>query len=121
MTATPHSIVVICAASDRAQLLAVGNAMGVSGGMDVALSANGQAPATHYGARSWATPVFTGIMTGTIQPTIPGVTAEQIAAVLATAIVDVVADAATQPGFSARAHFLGVCAAMGLQRIDVAI
>jgi uncharacterized membrane protein YjjB (DUF3815 family) len=121
MTVTPHSIVVICATSDRAQLLAVGNAMGAAGGMDVALSANGQTPASHYGARSWATPVFVGIMTGAIAPTIPGVTAEQIQAALAGAIVDVVENAATQTGFSARAHFLTVCQALGLQRIEAAI
>lgn len=107
MTATPHSIVVICAAADRAQLLAVGDAMGVAGGMDVLLSPTGQLPATHYGARSWATSTFVGIMTGTITPTIPGVTAQQIAAVLATATVDGVSDAriATYPG-GTLTHFL---------------
>lgn len=117
MAYTPHSIVVICATADREQLLAVGAAMGVSGGMDVALSANGQAPATHYGARSWATPVFVGIMTGQITPTIPGVTAEQIQAALAGAIIDVVQDAAASPEFSARDHFRTVCQSVGLLRI----
>lgn len=114
MTATPHSLVVICPAADRDQVLAVAEAMGVAAGLDVPLSATGNEPATHYAARAWATPVFVGFMTGAMTPTMAGVTAEQIKAALANVVVD---EVAAPPGFSARDHFLSVCQSVGLQRI----
>lgn len=114
----PHSLVVICPAAVRDNLLALGDAVGVAGGMDVELSTSGSAPPTHYGSHSWAGPEFVAMMTGQAYPDpLPeGVTTEQIDSILGacTVSVDPVVD---EQVLAAREHFDHVLTLQGLQTI----
>ena len=118
-----HSLVTICPDAAKAALLALGEAVGVSGGMSVPLSADGNEPATHWGSHAWAGPEFVGFMTGQALPDpLPeGVTAEDIANVLSlcTIAVDTVVDEGleTERKLSKREHFNHVASGLGLQVI----
>lgn len=117
MSNFPHSLVVICPDALRDDLLAMGAALGVDGGMSVPLSSDGGEPVTHYGAHSWAGPEFVAIMTGQVTPEIAGVASEDIEAMLSliTVSVDPVVDEQT---LTKRAHFEHVIDGLGLQRVE---
>lgn len=114
MSTFPHSLVLICPAAYKAAANAMGEALGWSGdNLPVALSASGQAPATHYGCHAWSQPSAVAIFTGQVTPEVEGVTPEQIDAIRTQLIVSV------DQG-QGRAHFDAVCAANGLQTIEPA-
>ena len=119
----PHSLVTICPDAAKAALLALGEAVGVSGGMSVPLSADGNDPPTHWGSHAWAGPEFVAMMTGQAipDPLPEGVTAEDISNVLSlcTIAVDTVIDEGleTEQRLTKRAHFDHVASGLGLQVI----
>ena len=119
----PHSLVTICPDAAKAALIALGQAVGVSAGMSVPLSADGNEPATHWGSHAWAGPEFIAMMTGQAYPDpLPeDVTAEDIDNVLSlcTIAVDTVVDEGleTERRLSKREHFNHVASGLGLQVI----
>lgn len=110
-----QSLVSICPAATRSDLLALGDAYGVAGGMSVELSATGNAPATHYGSHAWATPEFIAIVKQQVTVPVEGYTPEEVAAILSACTFS----ATQEPGPINRAHFDQAIAAMGLQTIQV--
>jgi len=115
MTSYPHSLVVICPDALRDEVLALGMMLDppIDGGLSVPLSVDGSEPVTHWGCHAWATPQFVAIMTGQVTPEIPGVTPEQIAAILSQLTVSVDAE-----GLTMRAHFDHVIGDLGLRVIE---
>jgi len=122
MSTYPHSLVCIVPSALRDTVLAMGQALGVDGGLTVELSASGSGPATHYGAHSWAGVEFAAVMLGSVYPDpLPeGVTEQDIDNILAaiTVSVDPVVDEVT---LTKRVHFDHVTQAAGLQVIQAAI
>ena len=120
MSNYPHSLVVICPAAVRDQLIAVGQPLGVYSNMAVELSADGSAPATHYGSHAWAGVEFVAIMTGQVVPEIEGVSEAEINALLGaiTVSVDPVVD---EQLLTKRAHFDYVIEQLGLQVLEAEI
>lgn len=110
-----HSLVSICPAATRSDLLALGRAYGVEGGMSVELSATGTAPATHYGSHAWATPEFIAIVKQEATFPVEGYTPEEVAAILSACTFS----DSQEPGPINRAHFEQVIGTMGLQTIQV--
>lgn len=114
----PHSMVTICPAAVRPSLLAMGQAVGVDAGMTVELSADGTAPATHYGSHAWARADFVALMTGQAlpDPMPDGVTEQDIINLLSviTVSVDPVVDGTT---LTKRTHFDYVASSLGVQVI----
>jgi hypothetical protein len=100
-----------------------GNALAVAMGHDVPpgntysvpLSVNGLSPATHYGCHTWATDQFVAIIEAAQNdefPTIPGVTVEQMAAVIDALIFSNLSYFSTP-----LEHFNHVLAVTGLQQV----
>lgn len=119
-----HSLVTICPDAAKAALLALGEAVGVAGGMSVPLSATGAEPATHWGSHAWCGTEFAGFMTGQGYPDpLPeGVTTEDIDNILGlcTVGVDTVVDEGleTERQLTKRAHFDHIISGLGLQVIS---
>lgn len=113
MSDYPHSLVTICPDANRDALLALGEAYGVSGGLDVPLSVTGVGPVTHWGARADASAVFVAILTKQIQVPVEGYTPEQVTAVLDAADYYVDTD-----GKSRSAHFAAVLAMTNLRVVE---
>lgn len=109
-----HSLVTLCPASVRQDLLDLGTAYGVDAGMVVELSPTGSAPATHYGSHAWASAGFVAIVTGQVQHVPDGYTQEQVDAILGQCLFSVDKD-----GLTNRAHFDAVLTDQGLQHIQV--
>ena len=95
---------------DQARAMAL--CLGVKAGITVPLSANGQSPATHYGACTYVGPGWEAILTGQVTPEVDGVTEAEINALRAQLIVDV------SDGQCERPHFEAVISAQGLQVVE---
>ena len=110
----PHSLVVITTDANKQDLLDLGAAYGVDGGMSVPLSADGTDPATHWGSHSWAGPEFVAIMTKQVTVEVEGYDEAAINAILDLCIVSVdkVVDAGleTERKLKNREHFDAVLA-----------
>lgn len=91
-------VIVPAALQDKANRLTCALGYDVLPGntFSVALSADGQEPATHYGCRTWAKQEFIDIMTGAGEGELPeidwseyGVTVDDIAEIIGAQIFDV--------------------------------
>lgn len=116
-------LALILPAADQAD----GNALACALGHDVLpgatfgvpLSADGSAPATHYGAHTWGLPVFVDLLTGAAQGTLPdldwaavGLTEARIHELVAALLYS------TRPTTDdAAGHFIELAASAGLQPI----
>lgn len=115
------SLVAIVPIAHRAALNALGPLLGRGANeYSVALSATGNAPATHYGLRAWASEAthaqFTALQADpSLAPAVPGHTPAAIAAAIAAVTLDWRDDA---PGVGAQ-HWADVLAARGLQAVVV--
>jgi len=107
-----NSLVLIVPAAMRDAVLQIGRALGYEGGFTVELSADGSAPATHYGAHAWAADDFKALITGT-WPTPDGIDPAVIAAAQAALHVSV-----QTPCTDPLGHFNATLAALGLQKVE---
>jgi len=107
-----HSMCFIVPASQREAVLQIGLALGYEGGLDVQLSASGNAPATHYGAHAWAADPFYALITGP-WPVPPGVDASVVSAAQAALKIS-----HQSPCENPLAHFEGFLASEGLARVE---
>ena len=113
------SLVSIVPAQHRVALEALGRALGFGGGdvweHGVPLSADGSAPATHYGLRAWARTetraAFSGLKANpSAAPPVDGYTPDQISAAIAAVAQDWRDDG---PGVGG-AHWVAAVSAAGL-------
>lgn len=107
-----NSLVLIVPAAMRDAVLQIGRALGYEGGFTVELSANGSAPATHYGSHAWTRDAFRDLITGT-WPTPDGIDPVVIAAAKAALHVSV-----QTPCADPLAHFNATLSDRGLQRVE---
>jgi hypothetical protein len=117
MSDWPYSVVMLVPAAIQAEAnqLAAGMGHGPSN-FSVALSANGQAPPTHYGCRAQAQQSFVDLLAGMGQgefPSIEGADPRVIEAILASLIIDI------QDGADGATHFNQVLETNGLARFEV--
>ena len=103
-----HSLVIICPAALKPAATALAEQLGWTGdNLTVPLSANGQAPATHFGCHAWAREDAVAVFTT------PNADA-QVEAVRAQLIVS------ARDDLSAGEHFGAACAGATLSRVDEA-
>lgn len=110
-----HSLVTICPASIRDDLINLGRAYGVEGGMTVELSEDGNRPATHYGSHSWATPEFIAIVKQEVTVPIEGYTSEEVSELLSACTFT----SSQSPNPINSEHFNNTISSLGLQKIII--